>query len=149
MKPLKKLKYFLSAILCSLQISCATPPPDVFVFEHLGQHLVTDPVSMHLVLKPSPLCMEKIQESECGHGVSIVTGREVYIGENKANLFNEKAWSKIHSTAILVPAVESYAPLSTYIINTCKKMDCSDQVDAFKIKLDSLNGVMGAIQNPP
>lgn len=58
-----------------------------------------------------------------------------------------KSWSKLKEESAYLPAVESYAPLSTYIINSCNKMHCSDQVDRFKVKLDSLNGVAGALQN--
>lgn len=58
-----------------------------------------------------------------------------------------KPWSTVKKQSAYLPAIESYAPLSTYIINACEKMHCSDQVDLFKVKLDSLNGVAGALQN--
>lgn len=128
--------------------ACAPKPPDVFVFEYLAQHLANDPATGHLLLTPSPACMKQIQEVECGHGVSIVSGTEIFIGEEKAHWFKNKPWSQIKRESVYVPAVESYAPLAAYIIDSCKKMKCSDQVDAFRIKLDSLNGIPGAVANP-
>lgn len=92
--------------------------------------------------------MKEIGEVECGHCTYIISGKEIYVGENEKTHLNKKPWSKIKAAAIYVPAVESYAPLSTYIINSCKKMNCSDDVTRFKIKLDSLNGVNDAMKNP-
>jgi hypothetical protein len=60
---------------------------------------------------------------------------------------NEKPWSQIVSESAFLPAEESYAPLSAYVINSCKKMNCDDKVTPFKVKLDSLNGIPGAIKN--
>lgn len=105
--------------------------------EELTQHIVVDPVSGHSILKPSPTCQSKIGEDLCGHCVYIVSGKEIFVGE-KTKL-NGKAWSEIKSESVLMPAVESYAPLSTFIINTCKKMNCSSTVDAFVIKIGTLN----------
>lgn len=110
-------------------------------------HLGVDPVTNDLILKPSPTCMAKIQETECGHGVYIMSGREVFIGENSNHLFNNKPWSVLKTQSILVPAVESYAPLEAYVIDSCKKDNCNVQVDAFKVKLDSLNGITNAISS--
>lgn len=62
-------------------------------------------------------------------------------------LNDKKPWSLVKEESIYLPAVESYAPLSTHIINECQKIKCSAQVDAFKIKLDSLNGISGALSN--
>lgn len=137
---------FLVLALCL--VGCSSPPPDVMVFEYLQPHLSTDPVNSHLVLTASPTCLAKIGESECGHGVSIVTGTEVFVGEGPLHLYKGKKWSELRAESVYVPAVESYAPLSAYMIDMCKKMDCSSQVDAFRIKLNSLNGISGAISNP-
>lgn len=127
--------------------ACAPKPPDVPVCEYLAQRLVTDPVTGHLLLKASPTCEKQIGEVECGHCTYIVSGREIYVGEGKDHLLNGKSWLQIKSQSIYVPASESFAPLEDYIINSCKKMNCNDQVDAFKIKLDSLKDVSAAIQN--
>jgi hypothetical protein len=129
-------------------LACSPKPPDVFVFENMTQRLSTDPATGHLMLTASPTCMERIKEPECGHGVSIVSGAEVFIGEAKGTWFGGKPWSQVKRESVYVPAVESYAPLATYIINSCKKMGCSADVDKFKVKLDSLNGISGAINNP-
>ena len=147
---LKKLKWTPFAILLWLLTNgCATPqPPDVFVFENMEQRFTTDPKTGHTILTPSPACEAAIGEMSCGHGVSILTGAEVFVGENSNHLFKNKKWSELRAESVYVPAVESYAPLSTYIINSCNKMGCNTQVDQFTIKLDSLNGVLGAIQNP-
>lgn len=92
--------------------------------------------------------MEKIVEFECGHGVFIMSGREVWVGENKENWFNGKPWSQLKRESILVPAVESYAPLSTYIINSCAKNNCDAEVDRFKVKIDELKSVGDAMTRP-
>lgn len=89
MKKLKKSVWKSFAILSWSLISCATKPPDVFVFENYAQHLATDPVTQHLMLVPSPLCMEKLQEAECGHGVSIITGQEIFVGEGTQANFRD------------------------------------------------------------
>ena len=66
----KLLKFWLLLILLKLLTNCASVPPDVYVFENLQQHLSTDPITGHLILKPSPACWAKIGEVECGHGVA-------------------------------------------------------------------------------
>lgn len=60
-------------------------------------------------------------------------------------LNDKKPWSQVKAESVYLPAEESYAPLAASIINDCKKFSCSDSVDAFKVKLDSLNGVAGAL----
>lgn len=72
---------------------------------------------------------------------------EAYVGEGKEHLLSGKKWSEIKSESVYLPAVESYAPLSTYIINSCEKMNCSEQVDRFKVKIDSLGSIGSAIKN--
>lgn len=62
-------------------------------------------------------------------------------------LNDKKPWNQVLLESMSLPAEESYAPLSTYIINSCEKMHCDDQVTRFKVKLDSLNGISGAIKN--
>lgn len=139
----------LSIILFVLLISACTPsPPDVPVCANLTQHLGTDPVSGHLILKASPTCMAQIGEVECGHCTYVISGKEIFVGELPTHLLNGKTWSKIKTQSILLPAVESYAPLATYVIDACQKMNCSSQVAGFKIKLDSLNGISALLQNP-
>ncbi len=145
---LSKLKWWLFATSSWFLISGCTPkPPDVFVFEYLAQHLSTDPTTQHLILTPSPTCIEKISEPECGHGVSVVLGAEVFVGEAKEHWFKGKPWSQLKQEAVYCPAEECYAPLSQYIINSCEKMHCNDQVAKFKIKLDALSGIIGAVKN--
>ncbi len=130
-------------LFCSL-ISCAPQPPDVPVFEHLHQRISHDPVTDHLLLTPDPVCLEEIGEAECGHGVFIISGKEIFIGEKKEHWFNGKPWSQLKSESIFVPAVESYAPMATYMINSCEKLKCNDDVDRFRVKFDSLRGVKDA-----
>jgi hypothetical protein len=149
MKKLNRLKCLLFAISSCFQINgCATAPPDVFVFERLSERLYVDPVTKDEMYAPSPTCMAQIAETSCGHGVSVISGKEIFIGNGPTHLFDKKTWDQIQMESILLPAVESYAPLATYMINACKKMNCSSQVDQFKIKLDSLNGVQGALITP-
>lgn len=138
----KREKFLLFVLLSCLILSACTPhPPDVFVFENLAQRISTDPVSGHLILTPSPTCMKQVNEPECGHGVAIVSGQEIYVGEGKEHQFKGKPWSILKQQSVYVPAAESYAPLSTYIVDSCKKMGCDDQIDEFKAKLDSLGQV--------
>ena len=134
----------VNLLLCS----CSIKPPNVYVFEDLEQHIVIDPKTADLIWEPSTTCMDEIQEPQCGHGVAIMSGDEVYIGDNANNLFKGKKWSDLKAESVYVPAVESYAPLSTYIINSCKAANCDSQVDQFQVKLNSLNGIVNAIENP-
>jgi hypothetical protein len=131
----------LSAILCFFLTSCATTPPNVPVCEHFAQRLWEDPQTGHTLLSPSPTCMEKIGEPECGHCVWIVEGQEAFLGEKEGHLLNGKPWSQIRKESVYLPAKESYAPLATYVINSCKKLRCNDDLTKFKVKLDSLKAV--------
>jgi hypothetical protein len=138
----------LAFLFAAFLVACAPKPPDVPACESLEQYLAIDSETQHLILKPSPTCAKQIGEFECGHCVYIVSGKEIFIGEGKAYQLNGKPWSQIKHEAVLLPAVESYAPLAAYVINACKKMHCSDDIARFKIKLDSLSGVTAAIPNP-
>jgi hypothetical protein len=144
---LRRKSFWLFAISLLSATSCTPKPPDVTVFKPLKMRQGIDRVTGHVVLTPDPLCMEHIQEMECCYGVSIVSGTESWIGEQKEHFFKGKSCSQLVDESIMLPAVESYAPLATYIIDSCAKMHCSDKVDRFKVKLDSLNGVSGAIKN--
>jgi hypothetical protein len=93
--------------------------------------------------------MQQVGEAECGRCITIVSGREVFLGEGVGHRFNGKPWSQIRASAVILPAEESYAPLAAYIINSCHKLKCNAEVDRFLVKLNSLNGLAGAIKNPP
>lgn len=138
---LKLQKLTLSLILLCFLTSCAPNVPDVPACENLQQRLATDPVTGHLMLSPSPLCMEMIGEPECGHCVFTISAKQLFVGDKEPNQYNGKTWTLLKQQSIYLPAKESYAPLATYIINSCNKMGCNDKVDKFKIKLDSLNGI--------
>lgn len=86
--------------------------------------------------------MKEMEEAECGHCVYIVSGKELFVGEKEPHLFNNKKWSALQKEMVMLPAVESYSPLATYVINACKKMGCDDQVTKFKIKLGALKNVV-------
>lgn len=146
--PLQSKKRLLLLSLLSLSLlNCSVKPPNVFVFESLEQHLKTDDITKHIILSPSPTCMAKIGEPACLHGVAIMSGEEIYVGELPGHFFNGKKASAIKAESIYVPAVESFSPLKTYIVNSCKKMNCDTSVDQFNVKLNSLNGISGAILN--
>lgn len=145
---MKKLKWLSLSLSLWLLSSCSPKPPDVFVFEQLSQKLSKDPINGHLLLTPSPTCMEKIQEVECGHGVSIMTGREIFVGELEGHSYSGKKWSELKSESVYVPAIESYAPMMTYIINSCQKNHCDKDVERFKVKVDSLRGITDVIKKP-
>lgn len=139
MKTPNKMKLMLLIPLLLWEINCTIKPPDVPVCENLSRHLAMDPETEHLILVPSPTCEKQVGEAECGHCTYIVSGKEVYVGEGKDHLLNNKSWTRVKLESVYVPSVESFGPLAEYIINACKKMNCNDQVDAFKIKLDSLD----------
>lgn len=146
MRNLNKLKFLLLSLLSLSLCECVSSPPDVPVFEYLQQHLGTDPVTTHIILEPSPACMAQIQEPECGHGVYILSGKEIYIGET--HTLNGKKWSELKASSVYMPAKEAYAPLQTYIINSCNQAHCNDQVDRFRVKLNSLNGIQSLLGKP-
>lgn len=139
---LKKKKWILLSISLWLLGSCALTPPDVYVFEPLDQFVGIDDATGHLVVKASPTCWEKIQELYCGHGVAIMTGDQIFIGNEEKHFFNGKSWDTLRNQSVLVPAVESYAPIATYIINSCKKLNCSKDVTKFQVKLDELSSII-------
>lgn len=136
----KKPAWLPFAILSWLLISagCATTPPDIPACEHLSSRVYTDPKTGHDMLEPSPACFAAIGEMECGHCVWIMSGKEAIIGEKPGTWFNGKPWSKLKEQSVYMPAEESYAPLAAYAINACKKMNCSNDVNRFKVKLNSL-----------
>lgn len=146
MKKQSSRKFLVLMLLSLSLIRCTPTPPDVPVCENLEQHLGTDPVTKHLILKPSPTCMKQLGEPECGHCTWIMSKKEAYVGEGAKFLLSGKKWSQIKAESIYVPAIESYSPIAQYIINSCEKMNCSDQVDLFKVKIDSLNGISAVIQ---
>src|ERR1700723_168340 len=101
---LKLKRWLLFVILsCSLTSCTQSQPPDVYVFEALDQQVTMDPDTHHMLLTPSPTCMAQIQEPECGHGVSIISGKELFVGELPAHRYNGKAWSAIIAESIYVP----------------------------------------------
>lgn len=85
--------------------------------------------------------MEKIGEHECGHGVYIISGKEIWVGEEPKHYFHKKPWSQLRRESMIVPAEESGAPLLTYVINSCAQNHCNDKVDRFKIQLNELKGI--------
>lgn len=148
MKNLNVRKWLLLVSLCALLLSgCSVTPPDVPACEPFIEHQSLDPISGHVLLKASPTCMKQIGERECGHCVFIMSGKEIFIGEDPKTWFKGKPWSQLRAESVLMPAEESYAPLAAFVINACKKMNCSADVTRFKVKLDSLNGLKGAIKN--
>lgn len=148
---MQKLRALLpfAILLLSLTRCVAPQPPDVFVFEHYYQQITHDPIKDHMILLPSPICMEKIGEFECGHGVAIMSQREIWVGEKPAHFYHGKPWSQLKRESIFLPAIESYAPLATYIINSCAENHCNDQVDRFKVQLDQLKGIGAVIGGRP
>lgn len=143
----KKLVWTLLSPLFLSLLNCASIP-DVYVFEHLAQRVTTDPVSGHMVLKPSPTCMKQIKEAECGHGVSIITRKQIFVGEDKAHWYDGKPWSQLRRESVYLPAQESYAPLSKALINFCAQSDCNDDVDKFRVIQGELTSITDVISQP-
>lgn len=148
MKKLNKMKWPLLILLLLSEINCVPKPPDVPVCENLTQRVAIDEITDHLILIPSPTCRKQTGDPECGHCTYIVSGKEIYVGEGKDHLLNGKTWNRIKLESIYVPAAESFAPLSEYIINSCKKLNCNDQVDAFKVKINQLQEILPGHLNP-
>lgn len=123
--------------LVVLLAACTPKPPDVPVCEHLDRVLVVDPATGHQMLDASPACLEKIGEPVCGHCVYIVSGKEIFVGEDPKNFFEGMAWSEIRDSSVQVPA-KSYADLAAYIINACKKTGCSEDVTRFRVRIGKL-----------
>lgn len=146
MSKLNEMKLVLLIILCGLLLSCTPKPPDVPVCEDLKEHIMVDPVTGHMFESASPTCQKEVGEATCGHCTYIVSGKEIYIGDSEAHRFNGKPWSQIRDESILVPAKESYAPIAAYMINSCKKLNCNDDVARFKVKVDTLKSI-GCITN--
>lgn len=148
MRKLNKPRSLLFVLSLLLLSSCTPTPPDIPVCESLDPWKFQDPVTHHLMMHPSPACIAEVDASSCGHCVYIMSGKEIFVGEKDPHLLNGKPWSVLRDQSVLLPAVESYAPLASYAIDACRKMNCSSSVDAFKVKLNSLNGVADAIKQP-
>ncbi len=89
----------------------------------------------HLVLSGSPTCEKEVGEPECAHCVYIVSGKEVFVGE-ESHFLNGKPWSEIEATSVYVPVEESFAPLKKYLLDSCKKMGCQKDLGAFRLPLE-------------
>lgn len=63
-------------------------------------------------------------------------------------LNDKKSWNQVKKESAYLPGIEAYSPLASYIINSCKKMNCEDSVSAFRVKLDSLNGISSLMGAP-
>ncbi len=139
MRNLLAPKWMRFASLSLLLSACTPQPPDIYVFEHLAQRLSTDAVTGHIILSSNPVCMKEINEPECGHGVAIMSQKQIFVGEKK--LYSKKSWSQLRRESVYLPAIESYAPLATYVINSCEANNCNDQVTRFKVKIDELKSI--------
>lgn len=141
MKRQNKMKWLLLVALFALLINCSVQPPNIYIFEEMNEHMGIDPITGHTILRPSPTCYTKIQELSCLHGVATMTGDEIFIGELPEHFFNGKPASQIKEESILMPADESYSPMVTYIINSCKALNCNSDVTRFKVKIESLKNI--------
>lgn len=148
MRKPNKLKWTLLSLLLFSLIKCVSAPPDIYVFEDLEAYSTTDPSTQHQILNPSPACWTAIQEMACGHGIAIISGKEIFVGDIPVHFYNGKSWTQLKEESIYMPAAESYAPLATYTINTCKIDNCSASLENFKVKLDELNGIAPLLNAP-
>lgn len=124
----------LLIILSGLLVSCKQVPPDVPVCQHLEQRKIFDADSVTLKVRPSPACMMEIAEPECGQCTYIRSGKQIYIGNKKENWFNGKSWDDLRYSAVIVPSEESFAPILTYMINSCKASECNKDITRFKVR---------------
>ena len=120
-------------ISCALLGSGCIELPDVPACRDIPSRVVNR--EGRVFVEASPLCWEHTQELSCGHCVYIKSGREVFVGESeKTRLFGKK-WSELRDQSVLLPAAESYAPLSVYLINSCKRLKCDGSVEKFLVKI--------------
>lgn len=89
--------------------------PDIPVCEDLTPVTKRVPDTGHIIMRMSPACTEHIGEPACGHCTYIVSGREIFIGEKIEHRFNGRPWSEVRGESVILPAVESYAPLAAYL----------------------------------
>lgn len=131
------LRLLLFMTLCVSLLSCNKhQPPDVPVCQELSKRRIFNADTLELIEKPSPTCMIEIAESECGHCVWIVSGKEKFVGNKSENYLNGKSWTTIKEHSVLVPGEFSYAPITTYMINQCKRFNCHKEVGKFKVKFE-------------
>ena len=142
---MKLLKLLLLPLLYLSLTNCTPNIPDVPVCEPLDQWTSVDAKTGHTLLNPSPTCETEVGEASCGHCIFIVSQKEAFVGEGAKHLLLGKKWSELKTESAYLPAKESYAPLATYIINACKKMNCNAQVTKFKVQLDHLGSLKAAI----
>lgn len=93
--------------------------------------------------------MKQIGEPECGHCVYIVSGKESFLGEKEGTWLNGKPWSKLRAESVYLPAKESFAPVATYIINSCRKMGCNGELERFRIRLRGLKAAVDNLDSGP
>jgi len=138
MRKRNKTRWLPLIASCASLSNCATKPPDVPVCEDLVPRLSQDKETGHIVQTASPTCAREVGEISCGHCVLVVSGREFFVGEGKDHLLNGKPWSQIKASSVLLPAVESYAPLAEYVLDSCKRVNCDSDVTRFTVKLDAI-----------
>jgi len=66
--------------------------------------------------------------------------RKSFVGE-KPEHFTIKNGSQLLNESVHLPAVESYAPVIKYIINSCASSGCNKDVDRFRVVLPTIDGI--------
>lgn len=140
------MKQIISLSSLLILLSSCTRPPDVPACRPLTQRVVEHRDEFGIPVRSfeaNPMCVKQIGEPACGYCVWTISSKVQYVGENpKWHLF-KKPWSKILSEMVLMPS-ESYAQMKSYIIKNCKKHnDCNQDIDKWRIKLDSLDSALG------
>lgn len=97
------------------------------------------------IQRPNPKCMKEIGEPFCGYCVWTVSDKFQYVGNEWNHLLQLGKKKKTINTVIeeagIIPA-ESTAAIKASVIIICKNTGaCSQEVDRWRVKLDSLDSV--------
>ena len=104
------------------------------------------------VMRPNPVCMKEINEPYCGVCTYTISDKTVYVGNDWNHLLEvqgkKKTWDTIVEEGFTVPA-ETQVAFKAFAINVCKNTGaCAQEIDRWRIKLDSLDSVGKSLKKP-
>lgn len=123
-----------SIFLYALLVSACVTSPNIPIFRELGP--VYTQTEHYITLKPNPVCMKEINETQCGRYTYTVTGESGLVGDDAAHHFNGKSWSEIKRSSLLL-SVDSYPKVKDFISLLCKKnKECRDSMIEATVKVN-------------
>lgn len=138
MKHLKR-----SVILFVFLLSgCEIRPPDGPVCRELKPIVIETPDAFGVITKlirPNPVCAQKIRESTCGECVWTVSDRVQFVGENNQHWLDGDPWSVVKSRALLMPP-KTQAKQKKFVLDICKKYpsNCDSAIPRWRVKVDQI-----------